>query len=136
MQPSPFVSFSMRTPSRLVSCIEQPGSSLSVNLLAAHQADIAEAFARPDLHPDPWTSLNYTLDSEGMPVFTGAIGSLNCVVEGTMLLGEEQGASMLFIARVDRVEHGSEHALPLVYYQRGYTTIHKPVVAGSPHNKP
>ncbi|KZV79399.1 hypothetical protein EXIGLDRAFT_471802 [Exidia glandulosa HHB12029] len=54
-----------------------------------------------------------------------------------MLLGEEhEGPSMLFIARVDRVEHGSDSASPLVYYKRAYTSVQNLQVAGSPYNKP
>lgn len=137
MQPMPLVTFSMRTPSRLVRCLEQQGSLFAVNLLAAHQAHIAESFARPDLHPDPWSTLNYGLNADGIPVFSGVLGSLNCTVEGNMLLGEDaEGPSMLFIARVDRVEHGHETALPLVYHQRGYTTVQGQEAAASPYNKP
>ncbi|KAH7101560.1 flavin reductase like domain-containing protein [Auriculariales sp. MPI-PUGE-AT-0066] len=135
MEPMPMVTFAMRTPSRVVESIEEIGSQFNINLLAAHQASVAEKFARPDLHPDPWSEeLKFDLDERGIPVFPGSLGWLKCHTEGVMAMGEENGSSLLLLGQVDGVQHGEHDALPLVYHRRAYTSVQSVHIPGSPYN--
>lgn len=142
MDPHPLVAFSLRIPSRMATTLknahhnaelqseeEGPHSSLPthmvVNVLAAHQADVAVQFARPDLYPRPFEHVAYTLTKEGLPVLSGSLGALSCrLVAASWPLhdlhslkhghGHGKGrcqdwkgegvASELFIAQVVRVE--------------------------------
>jgi flavin reductase (DIM6/NTAB) family NADH-FMN oxidoreductase RutF len=153
MDPYPLVSFSLRIPSRMATALKSAESRLSshmvINVLSAAQESTAVRFSRPDLYPEPFSSIPYTLNEEGLPVLEGCLGALSCrlvngswplhdldYIEGRITTGvgretvlEGNGvASELFLARVVRVESlpvtGDEdlRSLPLLYHRRGYTT--------------
>ena len=129
MYPQPFVSFSLRTPSRMAESLHRDRPHISVkshlviNLLSASQAHVALRFSLP--REDPFASTEYFLSSEGIPILRGCLGAISCALVGSIPLGdtgpesllksgenaplevqsEEQG-SELFIARVLRVEKG------------------------------
>jgi flavin reductase (DIM6/NTAB) family NADH-FMN oxidoreductase RutF len=117
-----------------------------INFLAAEQASISEKFSRPDLYPEPFRDIAYSLTKEGVPVLEGCLGAISCKLVSQPLplhdleflgrLGRGGGESLvepsggtvseLFIARVLRVEetsaHGKDERQPLLYHRRGYTT--------------
>ena len=49
-----------------------------VNLLSSKQQRAAVRFSRPDLYPEPFRSVPYSLTAEGLPVIDGAVGALSC----------------------------------------------------------
>jgi len=153
MEPYPLVSFALRVPSRLAVALGESfpdvSSHMVINLLAAEQASIAEKFSRPDLYPEPFDDLAYSLTQEGIPVLLDSVGSISCKLVTRPLplhdlkflegLGRVSGecashimggviSSELFIARVQRVEEtqtaekDGEGTQPLLYHRRGYTT--------------
>jgi len=156
LDPYPLVSFSLRIPSRMATALKSAESNLPshmvINILSAAQEATAVCFSRPDLYPEPFSSIPYTLSEEGLPVLEGSLGALSCkLVAGCWPLHdldflENQGgviaeneaadgsgngvASELFLARVVRVERlphlGDDdlpRTLPLLYHRRGYATI-------------
>lgn len=142
MDPHPLVAFSLRIPSRMATALKnahqgtveseqrnEPRLDLPthmvVNVLSAHQEDVAVQFSRADLHPRPFEHVRYSLTEEGLPILTGSLGALSCrLVAASWPLhdlqslkhGHGQGrhrdvvwegggvASELFIAQVMRVE--------------------------------
>ncbi|KAF8486599.1 flavin reductase like domain-containing protein, partial [Gautieria morchelliformis] len=128
MYPQPFVSFSLRTPSRMAESLhrEQPRISLRshmvINLLSASQAHLALRFSRQ--REDPFASTDFFLSPEGIPILHGCLGALSCTLVGSVPLGGYPGpdspqrsgentpleqqtegqVSELFVARVLRVE--------------------------------
>jgi flavin reductase (DIM6/NTAB) family NADH-FMN oxidoreductase RutF len=157
MDPYPLISFALRIPSRMAcslkSAFHDQTSHMVVNLLSSEQAAVAVKFSRPDLYPEPFHSVPFTLTQEGLPILDGSLGSLSCqLVSGGIPLhdlslfgkGDIGGdvaydtggmaVSELFIGRVVRVErlevgHTYEEnlrTLPLIYHRRGYTSCLPP----------
>lgn len=153
MDPYPLVSFSLRIPSRMADALKSAESRLTshmvVNILSAAQESTAVQFSRPDLYPEPFLSIPYTLNEEGLPVLEGCLGALSCKlvrgswplhdlesiegrsgpdVEREAVLDGDGVASELFLARVVRVESlppvglDDSRTLPLLYHRRGYAT--------------
>jgi len=152
MDPYPLISFSLRIPSRMATALKAADSHskshMVINVLSAAQESTAVRFSRPDLYPEPFSSIPYLLSEEGLPVLEGCLGALSCrLVKGSWPLhnlefieGRTESAnreamlegngvtSELFLARVIRVETlpfiGDDdlRTLPLLYHRRGYTT--------------
>ncbi|KAJ7574301.1 flavin reductase like domain-containing protein [Mycena floridula] len=141
LEPEPLIAFSLRLPSRMaVSLKETP--SMVVNLLSASQVTAAFNFSRPDLFPNPFTSLPFTCSQDDIPILHNALGALSCQLVTTLPLHDQKflegrsrtvsdasnatGISELFIARVLRVEKvirdEQDPVRPLIYYRRGYTS--------------
>ncbi|KAF5348674.1 hypothetical protein D9758_006826 [Tetrapyrgos nigripes] len=90
MDPFPLVAFSLRIPSRMAASLAKVhsnnqngidpdvGSHMVVNILSAAQANTAVIFSRPDLHPDPFSEVKYSLNSEGIPILDGSLGAISC----------------------------------------------------------
>ena len=128
MSPYPLVAFSLRVPSRTATALSSAlNTPLCINLLSAPQSSTARTFSRPDLHPRPFETLQWSSTKEGLPTIHGSLGALSCRLVGSAwplhdldALGsgssghldqveaeEDRGdgvASELFIARVIRVE--------------------------------
>ena len=147
----PLIAFALRMPSRIASSLDaaQPdqASHMVVNLLSAEQASISVKFSRPDLYPEPFSSIPYSLSEEGLPIIDGSLGAISCKLvskaiplhdlellkgessrEMTKLL-EDCPSSKLFIAHVTRVESSpsdNEDSLPLLYHRRQYTSCQIP----------
>ena len=116
-------------------------------------------FSRPDLYPTPFATRDatkFSLTKEGLPVLHDVVGALSCkLVTGPIplydleyfgagpgakarepVLDEGDVASVLFIARVVRVENVEnvssgklenwERTQPLIYHRRGYTSCNSP----------
>ena len=97
-----------------------------VNLLSASQAEMAIKFSRPDLYPDPFSSIPFSLSEDGLPILHGVTSAISCQLVSRAfplhdleylaggggekdhlevpLLGPGEVASELFLARVTRVE--------------------------------
>ncbi|KAF8993754.1 flavin reductase like domain-containing protein [Cyathus striatus] len=131
---------------------------MTINLLSQHQPHTAHLFSRPDLHPEPFSSVTYTLSRDGLPVLDDSLAAITCelvggpiplhdleYLEGRSALPkrwEREGggiSSELFIARVIRVEDvrlqsGEGERVPLIYYQRGFTYCHPEQLPIKPTN--
>jgi flavin reductase (DIM6/NTAB) family NADH-FMN oxidoreductase RutF len=128
-------------------------SHMVINLLSSEQAAIAVKFSRPDLHPDPFHSVPFSLTQEGLPVLEGSLGALSCKLVSSAIplhdlncLGKgnldgevacdsgDMVVSELFIGRVVRVEkvemeladEENPRTFPLLYHRRGYTSCLPP----------
>ena len=152
MDPYPLIAFALRMPSRMAYSLDaaQPdqASHMVVNLLSSEQASISVKFSRPDLHPEPFSSIPYSLSEEGLPIIDGSLGVISCKLVSKaiplhdleLLRGESSGemakpaledcpSSKLFIAHVTRVESSpsdNEDSLPLLYHRRQYTSCQIP----------
>jgi flavin reductase (DIM6/NTAB) family NADH-FMN oxidoreductase RutF len=146
--PIQIVAFSLRYPSRMVDRLNlTPEVEFGVNILAEGQADIATAFARPDLFNKPFDTASHHLDPRGIPILENCVGTLICSVLQSYPLdrcgrstkpfvgttsGETQSQeatskqpwfSHLFLVRVKEVHANTDLPLPLVYHNGEYTTI-------------
>ncbi|KAG9089227.1 hypothetical protein FRC06_001663 [Ceratobasidium sp. 370] len=144
LHPLPLVALSIRQPSRLADAlhfnrrIDPDTIHGTINILAAHQSQLAVRFSRPDLYPKPFLSTTYRLE-DGFPVFKETVGTLLFSVLTSLPLSAKvlenfgvsvasQGAqglsSELFVARVTRVlapeGDPAQDRKPLVYCQGGY----------------
>jgi flavin reductase (DIM6/NTAB) family NADH-FMN oxidoreductase RutF len=157
MDPYPLVAFSLRIPSRMAQSLKfahpHMPSQMVINLLSAPQSSTAVQFSRPDIYPEPFSTILYSLSEDGLPVLRGSLGALSCKlvstplplhdleylenkggrVGNTLARSLAKSASELFIARVMRVEKISpqeeevvdgSRTLPLLYHRRGYTSCH------------
>ncbi|KAL0953643.1 hypothetical protein HGRIS_004847 [Hohenbuehelia grisea] len=149
MEPFPLVTFALRVPSRMAAALKAASpdapSHMAISLLAADQADAALIFSRPDLHPDPFATMPYSLTEDGLPVLAGSLGAFSCKLVATPLplydmdflagnkdeveaLKESIGQSELFIARVTRMERQgeemSDQKSPLIYHRRSFTSCY------------
>lgn len=158
LAPHPLVAFSLRVPSRMAATLSDlaatpsPGAQFIVNILSARQADVAQIFSRPDLHPRPFESpeIRWSLTDDRLPLLHDSLGALACQIVGAAwplsdlevlggkaeeaVAGAEMGdgvVSELFLARVLGVEHvpsrvyakDESDKLPLLYHRRGYGTV-------------
>jgi len=160
MDPYPLITFSLRTPSRMGTSLKSyRPSRIVLNILSALQAPTALTFSRPDLYPDPFSTIPFSLSEEGLPTLEGSLGALSCEMLPTSLSldnlefpgkrtgkiegwegdGDDCVVSELFIARVTRVEDlaliegedDSLRTLPLLYHRRGFTSCAVTVLSES-----
>jgi flavin reductase (DIM6/NTAB) family NADH-FMN oxidoreductase RutF len=116
-----------------------------LNILSFKQADLAIHFSRPDLHPHPFRSLSSDRYSfvDDQPMLVESVGSISCAVISSINLhtledavktpswdmAQNGGTSNLFLAKVLRIngpkesEEGVKDSKPLIYHQKGFTTI-------------
>ncbi|KAL1748171.1 flavin reductase like domain-containing protein [Schizophyllum fasciatum] len=83
MDPHPLTAFALRLPSRMSTALKAAnedweGSHMVVNLLSSAQQSLARKFARPDLHHDPFSTTQYHLNADGIPILDGSLGALTC----------------------------------------------------------
>ncbi|KAJ3777103.1 flavin reductase like domain-containing protein [Lentinula raphanica] len=90
MDPYPLVAFSLIIPSRMAASLRralpETPSDMVVNILSAAQANTAVMFSRPDLHPHPFQEVEYTLNSEGIPIIGGSLGAVSCKLTTSPIL--------------------------------------------------
>jgi flavin reductase (DIM6/NTAB) family NADH-FMN oxidoreductase RutF len=91
----------------------------AVNLLAGDQGDLAEDFARKGVRSfSGRDGLAFRRSPSGYPLLDGAVGWLDCRIQGK----HEVGDHTIFVAEVLTVEDGpGENAL--VYLQRDYKPV-------------
>jgi flavin reductase (DIM6/NTAB) family NADH-FMN oxidoreductase RutF len=91
----------------------QRGVRFAVNLLAAHQTDLAQNFARS--HPDKFAGIDCVDGQGGVPLLPDCSGWLECLVHDV----HPSGDHLLIVGRVDRFGH-YEEAEPLLYHRGQY----------------
>jgi flavin reductase (DIM6/NTAB) family NADH-FMN oxidoreductase RutF len=92
------------------------GKRFVVNLLAAHQEDVAQRFAKSA--PDKFSGIAYEDGVDGVPILADTLGWLEARVD-TM---QPAGDHMLVIGEVDHFAHRQDGE-PLVYHRSRYKTF-------------
>jgi flavin reductase (DIM6/NTAB) family NADH-FMN oxidoreductase RutF len=121
-----FLTVSIDPPIILVSCTNAATSlamlsdaeAFAVNLLAPHQDELAQAFARThEERPDAWKRFAWKPDSQGVPLFDGVVGAFSARVRAKIPAGDHT----LILGDVTEL-HVAEPAgaESLVYHNRGY----------------
>lgn len=111
----PLVSFALDRSSRLLAQL-QPGTRVGVNILGAHQQDLASAFARRHRGPGlKFDGVAWAL-RDGLPHLPGSAGWTAGRVERHV----EAGDHVLLVVLVEQAE--STPAAPLVYARRVFGT--------------
>lgn len=126
---SAFCSLSLEPPLILV-CLDnrtgalaqftEPESSFAVNVLAADQQQLSEAFAGPqtfDLHDCP-----HSHGVGGAPLLDGAAAALSCRIHEV----HDGGDHRIVVGRVENVDVNRDKA-PLVYFQSSYRGLSEPI---------
>lgn len=121
-----FLTVSIDPPIILVSCTNAATSlamlagaeSFAVNLLAPHQDELAQAFARPhEERPDAWKRFAWSPDAAGVPLFHGVVGAFSARVRARIPAGDHT----LVLGDVTAIHLGeAAGAESLVYHNRGY----------------
>lgn len=129
MTVSSMTSVSMTPPMVLV-CVNQEanlwprlavGGNIGVNILAAHQSELADLFARslpPEQRFDPAL---WMVDGDGVPFLTDALG----VVFGRIEQMISAGTHSIILCAVMGVQADPTQK-PLIYHDRSYKTIEYP----------
>jgi|tagenome__1003787_1003787.scaffolds.fasta_scaffold19090742_1 flavin reductase len=106
----PSLLIAIRRGSDLAEAIAERGE-FAVNVLADHQAELAEAFRAPG----PTFAIKHWWPFGPLPLLQGAAARFECTLERT----HPAGANLLVIGAVTRSQRG--HTRPLAYTRRGYT---------------
>jgi flavin reductase len=110
----PLLLVAIRSDSPLADAIAVRGA-FAVNVLADHQAPIAEAFAGRGVRPHEFLVRDWWPIAGGaLPLLHGAAARFECTVERTL----EAGTHSLIVGAVVRAERGGSR--PLAYTRRGY----------------
>jgi flavin reductase (DIM6/NTAB) family NADH-FMN oxidoreductase RutF len=84
-----------------------------VNVLAAHQSELSDRFARPS--PDKFSGADFSYTEEGLPVLAGTAGHFVCRNEYQLYGGDHT----IFLARVLRFTHDA-NTRPLFFWKGQY----------------
>jgi 3-hydroxy-9,10-secoandrosta-1,3,5(10)-triene-9,17-dione monooxygenase reductase component len=88
------------------------GRPFAVNMLAENQEEHSRRFA--SRNADPFAGLEYTLSPGGVPLFTGAVATIQCLVVECAPGGDHTIV-------VAEVEHSAtSDARPLLYFRSAY----------------
>jgi flavin reductase (DIM6/NTAB) family NADH-FMN oxidoreductase RutF len=110
----PILLVAIRTGSPLVAAIDERGA-FAVNVLADHQAALAETFAGRGAAPHAFEERDWwPLSSGSPPLLHGAAARFRCDVSSMTVAGTHT----LILGAVTRAERGA--TTPLAYTRRGY----------------
>jgi flavin reductase (DIM6/NTAB) family NADH-FMN oxidoreductase RutF len=85
------------------------GSHYAINILSAHQQDLATQFAAKD--GDRFANVQYTLGVGGAPLIQGAVATFECFNRSRY----EEGDHVIFVGEVERCAHQTGVA-PLLFH--------------------
>ncbi len=91
-----------------------PSGRFVVNVLAAHQQDVAEHFSGSSA---PFSQVNHGIGLDGLPVLAGVLASARC----TTAVVRQGGDHHVVLARLDEVDRRA--GAPLTYWSRRYATV-------------
>lgn len=120
---SAFCSVSLEPPLVLI-CIEKTSGShhafeesgrFTVNILSDLDAGVSEHFA--SLIEDKFLGAEYAVDEHGIPILSGSIATLQCVLFKAL----DGGDHSIFIGQVEHVL--VRDAAPLIYFKGAYRKI-------------
>jgi flavin reductase (DIM6/NTAB) family NADH-FMN oxidoreductase RutF len=98
----------------------EEGGLFTVNILAAHQADISNVFASSENEDSRLESVSWSEGETGTPLIDEALACLECRVTSA----HQEGSHTIYVGQVAAVH--TTDAEPLLYYQGGYRALHKP----------
>ena len=98
----------------------EEGGLFTVNILAAHQADISNVFATSENEDSRLESVSWSEGETGTPLIDEALACLECRVTSA----HQEGSHTIYVGQVAAVH--TTDAEPLLYYQGGYRALHKP----------
>ncbi len=93
------------------------GTHYAINVLAAHQKDLAERFA--SRRDDRWTGVTFTDGASGSPLLTGAAASFECFNRSRY----QEGDHVIFVGEVERCT-SQPGAAPLLFHGGKFYTEH------------
>ncbi len=94
----------------------QRGVRFAVNLLGAHQRDLAQIFARSN--PDKFAGLDCSVGQGDVPLLKDCSGWLEALVHDIFPAGDH----LLIVGRVDKFAHDQD-AVPLLYHRGQYKVL-------------
>lgn len=94
------------------------GGVFTVNILAAHQADISNLFASSKNEDARLQSVSWSEGETGAPLIDEAVVCLECTVTSA----HEEGSHTIYVGQVEAV-HATD-AEPLVYHRGRYRALH------------
>lgn len=94
------------------------GGLFTVNILAAHQADISNVFASSKNEDSRLESVSWSEGETGAPLIDEALVCLECKVTSA----HQEGSHTIYVGQVEAVH--TTNAEPLVYHRGGYRTLH------------
>lgn len=116
--PPPMVLVSLDNRSHMLALIHRTGR-FGLNVLGAHQAPLAAAFARSG--PDKADGVAWSISGE-LPRLPGSTAWINAEVDEFVAAGDHT----VLLARVTAAEPGAGNPHPLTYHQRAFGT-HTPL---------
>ena len=99
-------------------------SKFAVNVLAAHQLELARRFSAKV--EDRFAGIAYELGAHGCPILPGVVATLECDTVAQYIAGDH----LIFIGEVRTC--ADTGAMPLIFHSKGYWTA-KDVVTCSDH---
>ena len=93
------------------------GSHYAINILSAHQKDLALQFASKV--PDRFAGVKYTIGAGGAPLLDGTVATFECFNRSRY----EEGDHIIFVGEVEKCSHNST-ASPLLYHGGKFFTEH------------
>jgi flavin reductase (DIM6/NTAB) family NADH-FMN oxidoreductase RutF len=100
-----------------------PDSSFGVNVLAEEQQDLSCRFAKS--YPDRFTSIEWYSGRTGVPLFPGALATLECCLVDKTSAGDH----FILIGQVLHVTY--REGDPLTYFKSSYRSLVRECAAGS-----
>jgi len=94
------------------------GGLFTVNILAAHQAEISNVFASSKNEDSRLESVSWSEGETGMPLIDEALVCLECKVTSA----HQEGSHTIYVGEVEAVH--TTDAEPLVYHRGGYRALH------------
>ncbi|MEO8296238.1 MAG: flavin reductase family protein [Burkholderiales bacterium] len=114
----PLILWSLRLNATNFSIYSQ-ATHFAVNILADHQVDVANRFAKSG--PNRFDGIDHALGADGMPLIAGSVAQLECVLDAS----HPGGDHLIFIGRVQRLHHIGHHSgdLPLAFRGGRYMAL-------------
>lgn len=92
------------------------GKCFTLNMLGEEQQDVSVTFSSPV--EDRFASVPIETLETGVPILTGCIANLECLVDAV----HEGGDHLIIVGRVEKLFH-AESGRPLLYYNGRYARI-------------
>lgn len=95
----------------------EKGGVFTVNILAAHQAEVSTIFASSNNEESRFDSVPWRSGATGAPILEGSLASIECTVTNAY----QEGSHTIYVGRVEAVH--TEDADPLLYFQGSYRSL-------------
>jgi flavin reductase (DIM6/NTAB) family NADH-FMN oxidoreductase RutF len=96
-----------------------PGLPFVANVLASHQIDLSNHFART--FDNKWEMIPFETWDTGAPVIPGALASF----EGKVVANYDGGDHWIVMGQVSRIAYAGPETEPLLYFRGKYATLPK-----------